>query len=409
VTPAESLLSTTLAEEAAAITRESLRPLTVPVKEPELQGSGFHGSGRRWLRPLAAAAAATSVLLVIGLVVVARSLFAGAPPFANLGTATSPPRYYDEIDSNNNILVQSTATGRRTDIVESPFSSSGGTPSDAALAGSADGRTYVAAYNDWYTLRTRLFRFSITSDGQVADFSTVETEPLPGLTEPSLAISPNGAQVALAGIPDKSRAVESSSGPPRLLVVNLRTGHVRTWHGLAGTGRAYSIEDPAWVTNGSLRFFLMKCHPHRAIPFNAACQGSGPGGGPPSGAEWTVDVPRSSAPLGGGQVLIKFPGVTVQALSGPGADSVAALQFLRSGGIRIARYEVATGRLRQVLYQGIAKSGFDYHTLAVDGSGKYLLINMSLGGFFGWIRDGQFHKLPIHAPFGNNEITAATW
>jgi hypothetical protein len=34
---------------------------------------------------------------------------------------------------------------------------------------------------------------------------------------------------------------------------------------------------------------------------------------------------------------------------------------------------------------------------------------MSLGGFFGWIRDGQFHKLPIHAPFGNNEITAATW
>ena len=70
---------------------------------------------------------------------------------------------------------------------------------------------------------------------------------------------------------------------------------------------------------------------------------------------------------------------------------------------------MATGRLLQVLYRGAGKSNYSYDGLAVDGSGKYLLINEHLGTFFGWIGDGQFHKLPIHAPHGNNEIVAATW
>lgn len=411
MTRTERLLSSALAEEAATITRESLRPLTGPAKELEFQGSSLTRPAQRWRRPLASVAAAVSVLLVVGLVVLARSLFTAAPPFANVGTATSPPRYYVEIDVNDNILVQSTVTGRRTDVLAPPSEVGASRGLDAALASAADGRTYVAAYNDWDTLRTRLFRFSITSDGQVADFSTIMTGRLPGLTEPSLAISPNGAQLALAGLPDKSRSGETSSGPPRLVVVNLRTGQVRTWHGLAGTGPAYSIEDPAWTTNGSLRFLVMKCHPSRALPFNATCQGGGPAGppGPPVSTEWTLNVPHGSAPLGPGRVLVRFPGMTVQAVSGPGTDSVTALQLLHSGGIRVARYDVATGRLQQIMYRGAWKSGFEYDTLAVDGSGKYLLINVSLGAYFGWIRNGQFHKLPIHAPFGNNEIIAATW
>jgi hypothetical protein len=253
-----------------------------------------------------------------------------------------------------------------------------------------------------------LFRFTVTSSGQVADFSGLTTERLPGLSGLSLAISANGAQLAVAGIPDKSRAGEPSSGPPRLLVVNLRTGHVRIWHGLAETGDAYSIEDPAWTTNRALRFLVMKCHPSRAFPFNATCQGSGPAAGLPTGAEWTLNVPHGSAPLGRGRVLVRLPGVTVQALSGTSVDSVIALHLLH-GGIRVARYDVATGRLQRILYRGAGKSNYAYDELAVDGSGKYLLINQHLGAFFGWIRHGQFHKLPIHAPFGNNEIVAAIW
>src|SRR5262249_46500728 len=155
--------------------------------------------------------AAVSVLLVIGLVVMARALFTSAAPFANVGTATSPPRYYVEIDMNDNIVVQSTATGRQTDVVMAPGGMRPSTPSDAAIAVSTDGRSCGAAYNDWDSLRTSLFSFTVTSNGQVADLSRLVTGRLPGLTEPSLAVSAHGSQIAVAGIPDKSPAGETSS------------------------------------------------------------------------------------------------------------------------------------------------------------------------------------------------------
>jgi hypothetical protein len=358
-----------------------------------------------WFRIAAAAG-----LLVIGSLVVSRSLFTTASPFANIGTATSPPRFYVEIDPNDNIVVQSTATGRRTDVVAPLIQ--GNTNADAALAVSADGRRYVAAYNDWATLRTSLFRFTVSSAGQVAGFSLIRTRRLPGLTELSVAISPDGTQLALAGIPDKSRSVEASSGPPHLLVVNLRTGEIRTWHGLARSGATDSIEDPMWATSGSLRFLVMTCHAFRAFPLNATCEGrSARDTRWPVSAEWTLTVRHSSAALGSGQVLVRLPGATVQALSGPGDSSVVALQLLHSGGIRVAGYDVPRGRLLQTLYAGKGdwKSNWSYAGLAADGSGKYLLVDEDVGAFFGWIGNGQFHKLPINAPHGNDEAVAASW
>lgn len=123
-----------------------------------------------------------------------------------------------------------------------------------------------------------------------------------------------------------------------------------------------------------------------------------------------MTVPPGAARLGPGRVLIKLPGATVQAQSGPGGDSVTALQLLKSGRIRVARYNVPGGWLQKILYLGKgAKPDVWYAGLAVDGSGKYLLINENQGVFFGWIRHGLFRKLPNHARFGNDEIVAATW
>lgn len=205
--------------------------------------------------------------------------------------------------------------------------------------------------------------------------------------------------------------METSAGPPRLLVVSLRTGQVRTWHGLAGTGPADSIEDPAWTTSRSLQFLVMKCRPSRAWPYNATCEGDSAGTlRPPASTEWTLNVPGSAAPLGSGRVLVKLPGVTVQAQNSPGASSVTALQLVRSGSIQVARYAVPSGRLLQILYRGKgAKSNWFYAGLAADGSRRYLLLNEDAGTFFGWIGDHRFHKLPIHARYGGNEIVAASW
>jgi hypothetical protein len=278
---------------------------------------------------------------------------------------------------------------------------------DAAISASADGRTFVVAYNDWDSLRTNLFRFSLTSSGQVAGFARIRTVGLPGLTELSLAISPSGTQVALAGIPDLSRSILPSSGPPRLLVVNLRTGRVRTWRGLTGTGETDSIQDPAWVGDGAVRFLVETCGGYRDVPDNAACAYSGP-----TGSEWTLDVPQGNAPLGSGRVLVTLPGVTVQALSSGGdGQAVTALQPLRTGGIQVARYDMPTGRLLKVLYRGKGawKSNDYYAGLAADGSGKYFLVDEDLGTFFGWLGGGRFHKLPIHGLYGLDEIDAASW
>lgn len=363
----------------------------------------------RGFRLAAAVVAAATVLLVAGRMVAARSVFVPAAPFADAGTRTSPPPYYVGIDPNDRVLVQSTATGRRTDVVTPPFGISANNRDDAAITVSADGRTFVAAYNDWDSLRTFLFRFTLTSSGRIAGFARIRTARLPGLTEPSLAISPDGTQIALAGVPDRDRSVVPSSGPPRLLVLGLRTGRVRTWAGLAGTGTTDSIQDPAWLTDGSLRFLVATCRGYRDAPDNAGCERSGP-----AGREWALDVPAGLARLGPGRALVRLPGTTPQAVSGRGRGGrdVTALELLRSGGIRIARYDVPTGRRLKILYQGkgAGKSGnYFYDGLSADGSGTYVLVNVDLGTFFGWTSGGQFRQLPIHDLYGNHVIVAAAW
>ncbi|HEX3492248.1 MAG TPA: hypothetical protein VHU92_23075 [Streptosporangiaceae bacterium] len=406
MTPTEELLASMLADEATAITPASLRPLNEPARESRRSRiARWRATGFRVAIPVAAAAA---VLLVAGLMVAARSLFAVAPPFADVGTRTSPPPYYVEIDANDKVIVQSTATGRRTDAVTPPAWVHGNSSEDAALAVSADGRTFIAAYNDWDSLRTNLFRFTLTGSGQVVGFAGIRTGPLPGLTEPSLAISPDGTQIALAGIPDKSRSIQASSGPPRLVVADLRTGRVRTWPGLAGTGATDSIQDPVWMTDETLRFLVGTCRGYRDVPYNVGCAYAGP-----AGREWTLDVPRGRAALGAGRVLVTLPGVTAQALSGRGTGSqgVTSLEPLRAGGIQIARYDVRTGRLLKILYRGRGawKSNYLYAGLAADSSGNHLLISEDLGTFFGWLGDQRFHRLPIRDLYGGNEAVAATW
>ena len=123
MTPTEDLLARLLAEEASAIAPESLRPLAGASDGGQRRAEGLYWFARRRLRPLASVAAALSVLLVIGLLVVARGAITGASPFANVGTAMTSPRYYVEVDPNDNVVVQSTATGDRTDLVTPPSGS----------------------------------------------------------------------------------------------------------------------------------------------------------------------------------------------------------------------------------------------------------------------------------------------
>ena len=113
--------------------------------------------------------------------------------------------------------------------------------------------------NDWDSRRTRIFTFSVTSSGQISGLAARSVR-VPGLTSLSAALSPDGNELALAGIADGPPSAGSgvaAPGPPRLIVVNLLTGHVDTWTGPARSGSDDLIQDPSWSASGRALYFLV--------------------------------------------------------------------------------------------------------------------------------------------------------
>ena len=303
MTATEELLAQALPEEAARISADSLRPLAegdpvrgrlrsvatrqvVPRRAPWLVDRRGATGG---FRPLVALAAAASVLAVIAVVVAARAILTPAPPFADLSTATSPPPYYVSVDPNDRIVVHSTLTGQITAITDEPAWLGGGDFQDAAVAEAASGRVFVVALNDWNTLRTRLYQFSLTSAGKISGLTSLPGH-VPGMTGLSAALSPDSSALAIAGIPDRSSSLLESTGPPRLIVVRLSTGSLRAWHGLARSGDRDVIQDPSWQGNERLRFLVTRCAAGRVFGLNAACATGGL-----TSQEWTVGVPAGPA------------------------------------------------------------------------------------------------------------------
>ena len=303
MTATEELLAQALPEEAARISADFLRPLAEG--DPErgrlrqsqlarrarvvLRGWWTGGVLPASFRPLVALAAAASVLAVIAVVVAARAILTPAPPFADLSTATSPPPYYVSVDPNDRIIVHSTLTGQITAITDEPAWLGGGDFQDAAVAEAASGRVFVVALNDWNTLRTRLYQFSLTSAGKISGLTSLPGH-VPGMTGLSAALSPDSSALAIAGIPDRSSSLLESTGPPRLIVVRLSTGSLRAWHGLARSGDRDVIQDPSWQGNERLRFLVTRCAAGRVFGLNAACATGGL-----TSQEWTVGVPAGPA------------------------------------------------------------------------------------------------------------------
>jgi hypothetical protein len=384
VTPTEQLLADTLADRAAQVNTDTLRPLAeVRSVRP-----------MRALRRLAPASAAVVAIAAIGLAVFAAQLVTrSARPFANVGTASSPPPYYVSIERDTVVTVRSTATGKVTATIPQPDWMSGGMTDDNAVASSANGRVFVVAYDDWYDLRTRLLRFSLTSTGQITGLAQIPRPPR-GLAALSVAVSPDGSQAAVAGIPDVSRSIQASNGPPRLVVVNLRTGSSRVWPGLRGTRDTDSIRDVTWADHGrSLRFLVTTCPGGRALPYNLACQnrmGS-------AGHEWTLRVPAGPHPLGSGRPLMTLPREVGQAIPGPGGGAITTMTVARHM-LTVARYAVPSGRPLSVLYRGHTPSDMLYGQLSSDGSGRYLILNEELGTVLAWIDHGRLHRLHGDSP-----------
>ena len=395
MTRTEDRLTDALGAVAERIPDDSLPPLSASRRPAALRWE----RAARWLVPVAVAAAVLAVIAGVALVVPG---IGSAGPFADLGTRSSPPPYYVSVDWNDRIIVHSTTTGAITDTVPARWDS--GDYVGAAVAATRSGRTFIVAVNDWSTVQTRLLRFTLTSAGQVTGLSAPRIR-VPGLTRVSAAISPDGSEVALAGVPDADNASQESTGPPKVLLVSLKTGHVRSWTLPARSGGAYLIQDPSWSADGRALYFLADyCRGGRggADPnANAVCSYNWP-----VGREWMIPVPGGGAALGRARSTAKLPAGTSQALPVPGNELVA---FSASNqNIVVGRYTMS-GRLIRVLYQSRPRPELGSANLSTDASGRYVIVNEDRSTVFGWVSGGRIHDLSTRWQFGFDEMLSTAW
>jgi hypothetical protein len=422
MTATEDRLTDALRAVADAISDESLRPLTAAI--PGQAAARPRPSAVRWLTPVAAA---VSVLAIVGLIAAVTWPKARqpTPSFRDSGTATAPPPYYVTIQGQNADVLRVHPTsggdsGSVSDVVDPPrgwyatgANSSAQAYAPAAVAAAGD-RVFVVAYNNQVTRQTGLFRFGLTKAGKVTDFAMVPGGALPGMTNPTLAVSPDGSRVAVAGTPDAGTVSADPVEPPSIIVVDLRTGARRVWRGgLARPGWQLSIPSVSWTQDGKTLVLVAQwCRPNLSTPQTALCAdetGTAVPTAGPVGQLETLSVTGGGGRLSAGRVIwrgsARYPTI-LQAVAVPGGEVVA----LVAHGTHpyLVRLRLAGGQITQV-YDGNPVAGETISlglysaALTVDASGRYFVITINLGVPTGWVADGVFHYV------GQGTIVSAAW
>lgn len=406
MTRTEDRLTDALAARAAAVREESLRPL-VPGEQGCL-GAARAGSSRErrgWRARLAPLAAAAAMLMVIGGTIFAVRELPGATsaPFADIGTAHTPPPYYVDLDDNHFLLVRATSTGLLTERLPAPDPWDGAsTRLETALAAAANGRTFVVIYNNRGTgigpYHTGIYAFSLTGSGHIANFRRVKGGVIPGLARIFAAVSPDGSKVAIAGVPEAAAEGNTSAlQPARIVVVNLRTGRRVVFQGgMDRRGQQFGINDVAWTNDGKSLVYLAQWCTQLDPQFVIGCD---------TGRSVTklrmISAVGNGGSLNGGRTLLRdsraHP-LILQALASPDGRSLVVMTE-RGNEVRLVRFDLRTGRPIAVLYarhalneQGIFP-GLSNASLSSDGTGRYLILDEDLGALDGWIHDGRFHLM----------------
>jgi WD40 repeat protein len=437
MTRTEERLTDALRASAGRVQDGKLRPLPADPAHPE-------GRHKAWLVP---AAAAASVVLVIGLVV---TVTGGLRPARSPGPATAsgqavppgrPPYvaafpglagFSGPVDSPY-VVVRSALTGAVTARVATPEAPAHLYLFDNLLAAAPDGRTFYVEFGTEPSTgssqlpstrgsQIRIYTFSITSSGSATPMTPVKGGTFvsqftiaPG---GSLAVSPDGSELALTAASNGRTSLGNL--PDQILVINLRTGARSTWQGgLDRPGLIMSIADVSWAVGGrSLVFLAQWCSSSADVCVGIA--------GPPDFRDAQVrslSVASGGGALDQGPVLLRssarYP-VIVQAFAGPdGGDLTALVMSGRVGTqtppvrrLTVVRISAATGSVLGTDYRtgyhssaGVSYSGGlpALAWISPDPSGRYLLFSYATGGdiYVGWLGQGQFHLLtPPRSPSG---------
>jgi hypothetical protein len=234
----------------------------------------------------------------------------------------------------------------------------------------------------------------------------------------SLAVSPDGSQLALTALADPGENT-SRGYADAITVVNLRTGARHTWRdGLYRPGRLFTIPDLSWTADGrSLIFLGLWCAPPLAA---LHCTDT-------SGQEHHDVQVRSLSPTAGGGTLgrsallvsqsARYP-LIVDAAAGPGPSQLTLLVLSghpRAGVwpvVSMDRVSAATGALLGVTYR-TSTDGTGAGTptgghISADPGGRNLLFSYygRNGLYSGWVSQGKLSLLPVRQPYLPAAITA---
>jgi hypothetical protein len=433
MTRIEERLGDALHASAGRVRDDKLRPL------PDPEAAAEHRAGRRqvrraWLIP---AAAAASVVLVVGLVLAATGGLRSVPRPSGSGspgtTAGGLPRYFVRIAGtgpSNRVEVQSVSTGAVVATVRPPKPPLGGVINYDAVAAAPDDRTFYVEY-DVFTKNFRpqiwILTFSITASGSATPLTMIKGGLLdnqPGGLETwgNLAVSPDGTKLALT-VNNLNRVPALSPGyNDKIIVIDLRTGQRTEWQGgLYRTGKVFSIPDLSWAADGqSLVFLGQWCD---SAGQSTSCLGTPGAGGYRDAQVWSLSTATVGGPLTRGRLLLResarYP-VIAQAYGGPDSSDITVVVLsgrVNNNGqwqwplLAVETVSAVNGSVLAVDYRILHNPGFGGSPqqvwLTADPGGRHLLVSYAVihGIVIGWIGQGAFHPLPIPQPYLPTDAT----
>lgn len=396
----EDQLRAELKRVAETVQPGQLRPLRVPVP-----GSGW----RRWLLPVAAAAATAATIVA--------AVLASAPS-GQVGVAAPAltpvmPRYYVTVGGTLAALqavVRESANGHVTGAIPVPI---GNAAVDWSVTAAADGRTFVIAVDVGLshlagTANLRFFRLEVSADGRPGNLAQLP-ESTDGTPMTGMALSPDGTMLALSlehSFPGAEFVPYGS-----IEVINLVTGATRTWTGQGQRG--YYAGRPTWGNDGRTITFTWWYYTSlttgaSVITGVRELDTAAPGGNLLASRltsfQAAIGDINSALITSGGRAIVASSCRDVAATGGNSGSAMA----------RVLEFSAADGRLVRVLRTQVTRfpNGADEQdaldatcsVLSADATGQHVLVQAFN---FGRIDSGEFTALPGASP--HVLFVAAAW
>jgi hypothetical protein len=388
---------------------------------------------RTWLIP---AAAAVSVLLVIGPVVAGRT--ANPAGTSVLAGTTSVPPFYTQFGASNSasprtLVIRSTATGAIVASAPAPDAPDWLLPVIMVAAGPGARTFYVAYQAEWGSAASVpaqiwIYRLDVGAHTltRIKGGRFRGNQAVGGLG--NMAVSPDGTQLALTADAAGQPSTDTDTGVANdIVVVDLRTGARTVWQGgLFRPGKTFRIPSVSWTADGRSIVFLAEwCNPDM---YYNLCSGtmSGPDGYRDTQVR-SLPVTGPGASTGGslktGSTLMltqsrRYP-VIETALAGPEPSELYLLVLSGTPGadgtwsqLEVDRVSATSHRPLGAEYNAATQQSGEGQVngvmLGTDPGDQHLLLNyFTRQGFAtGWIGRGALHVLPGAQSYQDAPMTA---